>query len=155
MTIGTFKVAQAKTLSKQDILFDRDETESNVRSSGIVILGDFEPIPQAQLPAGAIDIDDLVDMFSEEPELSEAISKGRKWVSDSFYNEEITLASLRLKSGYSQRQLADVIGTSQPYIARLEAGQVKPQLDTLEKLAKALSIKTYELTAALLGEKIE
>lgn len=45
---------------------------------------------------------------------------------------------LREEHGLSQRELAERIGSTQPAIARLEAGGVMPSLGTLEKIAEAL-----------------
>lgn len=45
---------------------------------------------------------------------------------------------LREEHGLSQRELAERIGSTQPAIARLEAGGVTPSLGTLEKIAEAL-----------------
>ena len=45
---------------------------------------------------------------------------------------------LRKAHGLSQRELAEKIGSTQPAIARLEAGGVAPSIDTLERIAGAL-----------------
>lgn len=51
---------------------------------------------------------------------------------------EQELVALREKNGLSQRDLAERIGTSQPYIAKLESGRVKNLgLKTLAKYAAA------------------
>ena len=49
----------------------------------------------------------------------------------------------RLKKGLTQMQLAKLIGTKQPAIARLEAGNVSwlPSLEMLFKIANALDAK--------------
>jgi predicted transcriptional regulator len=46
--------------------------------------------------------------------------------------------NLRIASGLSQEDLARRVGTTQPMIARLEAGGQPPSLRTLERLAEAL-----------------
>jgi transcriptional regulator with XRE-family HTH domain len=46
--------------------------------------------------------------------------------------------SLREACGMSQQELARRAGTSQPAIARLEAGGVDPRLETLHRLGLAL-----------------
>ncbi len=53
--------------------------------------------------------------------------------------EKRSLRTLRLITGLSQAALAKAIGTSQPRIARLEAGREEPGLTTLRKLASALN----------------
>jgi ribosome-binding protein aMBF1 (putative translation factor) len=45
---------------------------------------------------------------------------------------------LREARGMSQQELARRAGTSQPAIARLEAGGVDPRLETLHRLGRAL-----------------
>jgi DNA-binding XRE family transcriptional regulator len=48
------------------------------------------------------------------------------------------IKELREKKGLSQLQLAELTGFKQPNIARLEAGAYAANLDTLDKIAKAL-----------------
>ena len=52
---------------------------------------------------------------------------------------EQQIVALREKRGLSQRQLAKLLGTSQPYVAKLESGRVKNLgVKTLVKCAQAL-----------------
>lgn len=52
---------------------------------------------------------------------------------------EQELVALREKRGLSQRELAKLLGTTQPYVAKLESGRVKNLgLRTLVKCATAL-----------------
>ena len=46
--------------------------------------------------------------------------------------------ALREARGLSQRELAELVGTTQSAVARLEGGNVSPSLPTLDKLAEAL-----------------
>ncbi len=43
----------------------------------------------------------------------------------------------RTQAGLSQRQLAEIAGTSQSQIANYELGKVSPTLDTLERIVEA------------------
>lgn len=52
----------------------------------------------------------------------------------------------REELGWSQRQLADRAGMTQPGIARFEAGGTMPTIPVLERLAEALGLR---LTVAL------
>jgi transcriptional regulator with XRE-family HTH domain len=61
-----------------------------------------------------------------------------------------TVIAARLAAGLTQYQLAKMIGTSQPAIARMEAGATLPSTRTLQKLAGALN-----LTIQVTPEKIE
>jgi transcriptional regulator with XRE-family HTH domain len=47
----------------------------------------------------------------------------------------------REKLGITQAELAARIGSTQPAVARLEAGGVSPSLDTLSRIAAALDLE--------------
>jgi ribosome-binding protein aMBF1 (putative translation factor) len=47
----------------------------------------------------------------------------------------------RLRSGLTQEQLAERMGTSVPAISRLESGQHRPNVSTLERLAQAFGAR--------------
>jgi DNA-binding XRE family transcriptional regulator len=51
------------------------------------------------------------------------------------------VARLRMLRGLTQTQLADMVGTRQPSIARLENGSSTPSLFFLSKIAEALNAK--------------
>ena len=51
------------------------------------------------------------------------------------------VARLRMLRGLTQTQLADMVGTRQPSIARLENGSSTPSLSFLSKIAEALNAK--------------
>jgi|SRR5271155_4579256 transcriptional regulator with XRE-family HTH domain len=57
---------------------------------------------------------------------------------------EQQLAQLRRKRGISQAQLAELVGVSQPVIARIESGGVRN-----------LTVRTIARTAAALGGSVE
>jgi ribosome-binding protein aMBF1 (putative translation factor) len=48
--------------------------------------------------------------------------------------------ALREAHGISQAELARRMGTTQPAIARLEAGRIAPRLETLDRVASALDV---------------
>ncbi|HLE14065.1 MAG TPA: helix-turn-helix transcriptional regulator [Anaerolineales bacterium] len=48
------------------------------------------------------------------------------------------IARLRILRGMTQAELAEMVGTKQPAIARLESGQFTPSLSFLRRLACAL-----------------
>lgn len=56
-----------------------------------------------------------------------------------------SLATLRLKRGLSQVQLAKKLDTSQPHIARIEAGKTALLWTTATRLADALGVSLDEL----------
>ncbi|MHB8619863.1 MAG: helix-turn-helix domain-containing protein [Chloroflexota bacterium] len=53
----------------------------------------------------------------------------------------IRVVGYRVEHGLSQRKLADKLGMKQPAIARLEAGDHNPSMDTLIHLSRTLGIE--------------
>jgi len=51
------------------------------------------------------------------------------------------IARLRIERGLTQAQLAELVGTKQPSIARLERGTSEPSLAFLRKLAAVLGVR--------------
>jgi len=51
------------------------------------------------------------------------------------------LISARIKTGISQKELAQRIGTKQSAIARFEAGNINPSLGFLEKMAEVMGYR--------------
>ena len=72
----------------------------------------------------------------------------KKWMKEPKYRkayealeQEFVLASAvieaRNRARLTQQELARKMGTTQPVIARLESGRVRPSIGTLERLAEA------------------
>lgn len=55
------------------------------------------------------------------------------------------LQKVRQSKDITQEELAEKIGTSQTWIAYIETGRNKPNLEMLEKIAKTLGVKTKDL----------
>lgn len=53
-------------------------------------------------------------------------------------NIGLKIREARLKKGWSQQRLADILGCHQVTIARYETGKNNPQIDNLTKIAKVL-----------------
>lgn len=107
--------------------------------------------PKQLVEVGSVDIDDLVvELEQQSPDNSDAIAQGRQWVAQTFYAQGTSMAQLRLGKGWPQAELARRAETSQSYIARLEQGQVDPQLSTVQKIAAALGVPVEVLVQALL-----
>lgn len=51
------------------------------------------------------------------------------------------IIELRKKKGVTQKELAELAGTKQTSIARIESGRANPTVNFLEKIATALSSK--------------
>lgn len=58
------------------------------------------------------------------------------------------LTELRVKRGWSQRKLADLLGYDQNYIWQLERGLKSPNLRTLEVFARAFAMEVSDLVSA-------
>lgn len=63
------------------------------------------------------------------------------------YSVIYELISARIRKKMTQKDVADKIGTKQSSIARLEAGNVNPSLEFLQKIATVMG---YKLTVHLL-----
>ncbi len=72
-----------------------------------------------------------------------------RWQKDPEYRKEYealapeferakTLVAARTKAGLTQAEVAKRMGTTQPVVARLEAGRQRPSLATLERYANAV-----------------
>lgn len=83
-----------------------------------------------------------------------ATEVGTKWVAKTFLSDHHnSLAALRMRAGLSQRALADRLGVSQPLIAKWErGGEPNMQLNTVKKLAIALSVDLLNLVEILVNE---
>ena len=53
----------------------------------------------------------------------------------------VQLIKYRAANKLSQRALAERLGKKQPYVARLEAGETNPDLETLVNISQALGIE--------------
>lgn len=98
---------------------------------------------QPVIRSKGLSLKDYVSSISSDPATKERLQKARKAVSLFAKNETSgreTLASLRLKAGLSQAELASLIGATQPYVARLERGTSDFRSSTIRKLASALSV---------------
>jgi transcriptional regulator with XRE-family HTH domain len=62
------------------------------------------------------------------------------------------LRALREAQRLSQSELARRMGSTQPAIARLEAGRVAPSLDTLDRAAAALGVELVVTLGSLLAD---
>lgn len=47
---------------------------------------------------------------------------------------------LRLNRGWSQRELAERVGVTRPFISMIEAGKANPTQDKIERIARALNV---------------
>lgn len=142
MTMTTLKQKSTKELSatgtQADGLFATKQTQS--------------PEPLHSHYANAIPIDALVRKLEQNQTTSEHLKRARKRLAKGYYaNKSGTLAHLRLQAGLSQSQLAIKVGTSQPHIARIEAGINDPSTSMIKKISIALNIKPEQVFLAILA----
>lgn len=110
--------------------------------------------PAAAAPEAHTSIGDLVSEWNADSARRKALQEARRWAAKEFHGEEgDTLRTLRLQKGLSQQQLAAVIGTSQPHIARIEGGADNLNIDTCRRIASALDIDLNALNQALLQQQ--
>ncbi len=62
-------------------------------------------------------------------------------IDDWEFDVSMLVTEARLYAGLTQMQLAKIMKTKQPSIARVESGKVLPSLDFLHKLAKAVGME--------------
>lgn len=103
-----------------------------------------------EVPSAHQSIGDLVSNGSKDETRRAALEQARAWVADTFHAEDgDTVRSLRLRKGWSQTQLANELGTSQPHIARIERGTENVTIETCRRLCRVLGIDMNMLDAAL------
>jgi ribosome-binding protein aMBF1 (putative translation factor) len=106
------------------------------------------PGVQSNIDSEFEDIDKVVAAHERNEQRREYIENARRQVAERFPQETIGIAALRMRLGWSQQRLADEIGTSQPHIARIEAGR-DILLDTARRLASALQVTLLDIDAAV------
>jgi ribosome-binding protein aMBF1 (putative translation factor) len=118
------------------------------RGTPVVVLA---PVTiQPPLPEGFVDIDELVEEQAKDPVTRQAIAAGTRAVADNYYASDTPpLAWYRLTKGWSQKELAARLRTSQSYVARLEAGDIDPQVSTLQRLAAVFEVEAAVLLDAI------
>jgi len=75
-------------------------------------------------------------LFEENPQLKKEYDS-----LEQIYQLKSTIIELRKEKGWSQKELAEKIGTQQSAISRLESGIYNPSLTFLSKIAKAFGKK--------------
>lgn len=98
----------------------------------------------------AILIKDAVKEYSTTPEGKVSLKKAwddqyKEWNDLVGKGEMSKIKYYRLVSGINQHDLAGMLKTKQPNIARIEKVGYQPNVDTLKKLAKIFSIRVEDL----------
>lgn len=100
---------------------------------------------------GFEDIEDIVTELETDPQWTDSLTRARQSLAatDIVAARLGGLSGLRLAKGLSQAQLANLAGTSQSHIARIERNRADPQLGTLRRIAKALDLPVTDIVTAL------
>lgn len=92
--------------------------------------------------------------MAADPRKAAALQRARRKISQEIDEVSVfSVVKLRLNAGLSQAELARLIGTHQPAIARLEKGLTEPQLSTMQKLAEAFGVSPETVMNAFINTK--
>ena len=99
---------------------------------------------------GFVDVSAHVKELERDEKTRALFEAGRKQIAEHLEDTgEITLATLRLQKGWSQQRLADEMGTTQSYIARIEAGRDDIRVSTAARISEALGIELIAVVRAI------
>ena len=101
-------------------------------------------------------VDELFEKIKDE--VQDDSQKRRIEIAEEVASIILCLSNERIKTGLSQRDLAEKCGMKQSAIARIERLQVIPRLDTLIKIANCLKLVVsieQKKTVQLMGQCIE
>jgi DNA-binding XRE family transcriptional regulator len=116
---------------------------------GAVVIREFYRAYDFPIPADFMDIDAAVEQQESNDEIRGGIAAARARLATILSLEKESISTMRLRRGMSQKQLAAAIGTSQPHIARIEAGRDNVLLKTANLLATALGVTLADVNRAL------
>jgi transcriptional regulator with XRE-family HTH domain len=94
------------------------------------------------MSAKTIRFEEVKAKLLEDPEIKQAYDS---------LEPAYQIARLRIARGLTQAQLAEMVGTKQPSIARLESGASEPSVAFLRKVAAALEAR-LEVRFVALGK---
>ena len=124
-------------------------SELSPATSGHVIFKEFS-IPRPLPLQNTVSLDSMISEFENDGEMAQHMAQARRRLVTSMYADEPeTLSSLRLTAGLSQVQLARIVITSQPHIARIERGQTDPSTDLIARIAQALDVDESRVYRAI------
>lgn len=92
-------------------------------------------------------IDDYIDQ--QDAATKAKVAAAGAWVADTVYKGPATLATLRLRAGLSQKELAQKCGLEQPHVSRYESGRHEPGVFQAQQMAAALGVTLDQLVSAL------
>jgi ribosome-binding protein aMBF1 (putative translation factor) len=101
--------------------------------------------PRAEL------MDTFLDEFEARPEVAAHLAAARQELSRSHAEagDRVTIRTLRLARGLSQKELADQLQTSQAAVSSYESRSRKPSEDMIRSMAVSLGVDFNQLMEAL------
>ena len=93
------------------------------RAENVIVI--VERVVHAPLPSGYREIDDLVRTRENNPRYASALVRARQRLATQVEDaaQKTTVASLRLKAGFSQAKVAELLGNSQSSYSLIESGR--------------------------------
>lgn len=92
--------------------------------------------------------------LESDPSAADEMAAAGAWVAEQFYPRETdTIRVARLRKGISQKQLAFLIGTSQPHVANIEKSEGEIMLSTAQRLCEALDIDLGSLPEMIQAQR--
>jgi DNA-binding XRE family transcriptional regulator len=119
--------------------------------AGHVVIGTFE-VPSPRPLPGAIALDDFVKELESDSDMAFRLEKARRELAKTLPGIN-AFRKLRLEAGLSQAKLAERAGTTQTYIARIEADSVDPGTDMVGRLAAALNVEDVVVFCAVRSQR--
>ena len=83
-------------------------------------------------PIGSPVEDHIRSLAARDPEFSAELER-----TESYHQAAMLIVRIRMEHGLTQEALARRIGTTKSAISRLESGRHKPNVDTLDRVARA------------------
>ena len=142
--------SQATSRSESSLI--GNPSNSVATSTGDVVYREFgtdRPLPLANTSGLA----SLVQEFEADPGMGVSAEARRKLAAEMYADEQETFSALRLSVGLSQAQLAERANTTQPYIARIERGQLDPGTDMISRIAQALGLPEDKTFRAIRNQR--
>jgi DNA-binding XRE family transcriptional regulator len=105
-------------------------------------------VSSAKPMKGTVSLSEFMRAVEADTDIAPRLSKARQDLAK-LLGDAGPLRRIRLEVGLSQQKLADAAGTTQTYVARLEAGTLDPGTDMLARLAQALRTDVFKLFSAV------
>jgi ribosome-binding protein aMBF1 (putative translation factor) len=135
--------------SSVEYIDDPAELSIGSRTESAEVFQFSVPATPDALPKRVRPVSERMAALERDPVRAALLAEARKELAAELQEEQgETIRSLRLAKGLSQSALAEMIGTKQPHVARIEAGQ-DIFMSTAKKLAAALGLDMNALDDAL------